>query len=97
MFAPPEVDSSVKVARSVRTHDMGDMGMQQSSAIGFAQSGLSALSVGGSSAANGRGCALGPFEGPRVIVFVAGGITWSEVKCLHRIMKQMKREIVIGA
>merc|ERR1740130_2043936 len=84
---PPHRDTTAKVAKSVRTHDMG-LGLE-SAAIGFAQEGHGGMDILES---------CGPqFDGPRLIVFVAGGITWSEVKCLHRISKQMKREIVIAS
>ena len=37
------------------------------------------------------------FKGPRVIVFVIGGMTYSEMRCLHKVMKETKREVIIGS
>lgn len=91
---PIEEDSASKPAVSQRTHYM------ESSAI-----------AGGGGAAGGEGKGdddmemVGnngdirgiKFNGPRLIVFVAGGITFSETRCLYKIMQETKREIVIGA
>jgi hypothetical protein len=36
-------------------------------------------------------------NGPRVVLFVIGGISWSEIRACHRISKELNREIVIGS
>eukprot|EP00943_MAST-04B_sp_MAST-4B-sp1_P008634 g8634.t1 len=37
------------------------------------------------------------FRGPRVIVFVIGGMTYSEMRCMHKVMAETKREVIIGS
>ena len=37
------------------------------------------------------------FKGPRIIVFVIGGMTYSEMRCIHKVMGATKREVLIGS
>ena len=37
------------------------------------------------------------FKGPRIIVFVIGGMTYSEMRCIHKVMGETKREVLIGS
>ncbi len=37
------------------------------------------------------------FIGPRIIVFVLGGITFSEIRVAYELMIQTKREIILGS
>lgn len=37
------------------------------------------------------------FSGPRLIIFVAGGVTASETRSIYELSKQFKREILIGS
>lgn len=36
-------------------------------------------------------------NGPRIVLFVIGGISWSEIRACHRVSKELGREIVIGS
>lgn len=36
------------------------------------------------------------FGGPRVTVFILGGVTFSEMKAAYDVTKQMNRQVIIG-
>jgi syntaxin-binding protein 1 len=38
-----------------------------------------------------------PSSGPRTVLFVIGGISWSEVRACHRVSEELNREIIIGS
>eukprot|EP01006_Ploeotia_vitrea_P012475 TRINITY_DN33038_c0_g1_i1.p1 TRINITY_DN33038_c0_g1~~TRINITY_DN33038_c0_g1_i1.p1 ORF type:complete len:608 (+),score=59.93 TRINITY_DN33038_c0_g1_i1:17-1840(+) len=52
-------------------------------------------SRGGSSSSDGD--SERHFDGPRVIVFIAGGVTLSEVRAAQEAAKELKREVIIGS
>ena len=40
---------------------------------------------------------LPSFTGPRLIVFILGGVTHSEVRHVYRVSARLKRQVVVGS
>ena len=47
--------------------------------------------------ASGGGAAEVPASGRRLIVFVIGGMSYSELRCVHEVGRALNREILAGA